>query len=215
MLAAYHGTPPRPPSSDPFELVLFENVAYLARDDRRLQAFAHLKSTIGTEPAALLGATTEALEAVTSWGILKGTSAAKLRRCAAIAIDEFQGDLSGLVQEPTSRAMRVLQRFPGIGEPGAEKILLFAAGRPFLAPDSNALRVMVRLGLVQEEPSYARTYAGARSVAAALGSDPALLQRAHGLLRVHGQTLCRRQPDCHSCPLRAVCPYTGMEQRRA
>ena len=212
-LAAYHGAPPEPPSSDPFELVLYENVAYLAPDHRRLEGFEQLRATIGTRPEALLAATTEELEAVTSQGILKGTSAEKLHDCAEIALTEFGGDLSHVIREEPAVAKRALRKFPGIGEPGAEKILLFAADRPFLAPDSNGLRVLIRLGFVKEESSYARSYASAQAAAASLGSDVAALRQAHGLLRLHGQTLCRRSmPLCEFCPLRADCEYARTER---
>jgi endonuclease III len=206
-LAAFHGTPPSPPTRDAFELILYENVAYLAPDERRLRAFHQLEATVGTRPEAILAASPQSLEAVTSHGILKGTSAAKIRRCAEILHTSFRGDLRPVLAEPVDRAKRALQRFPGIGEPGAEKILLFCAGRPFLAPDSNGLRVLVRLGLVQEQSSYARTYAAARSVAQQSGMDVEALQRAHAVLRMHGQRLCKsNRPHCSDCPLQAECP---------
>ena len=63
---------------------------------------------------------------------------------------------------PLAEARKILRSFPGIGEPGAEKVLLFSGRQALLAPDSNALRVLVRLGLVREEKSYARTYAASR-----------------------------------------------------
>jgi endonuclease-3 len=207
-LAAFHKEPPAPPSTDPFELVLYENVAYLASDDRRDQAFTQLRNTIGTQPEALLAAGRKSLEAVTALGILKGTSAAKLRACAEIAMHEFGGDLGWVLNAPVADARRALQRFPGIGQPGAEKILLFAAGHPFLAPDSNGLRVLVRLGLVEQRASYAQTYAGAQAAAASLDGSAPALQRAHRVLRVHGQTVCKRaRPLCPSCPLRNDCQY--------
>lgn len=207
-LATFHDTPPGPPSADAFELVLFENVAYLAPDDRRIEAFEHLRTTIGLEPQAILEATDAQLEAVTAAGILEGTSAEKLRRCAEIAIRDFDGDLSAVVSGPVPAAKKALRRFPGIGEPGAEKILLFAAGHPFLAPDSNALRVLTRIGLIDGAGSYANTYAAAREVAKSLGTDPAAFRRARGLLRVHGRTTCRRSsPACSDCPLAAECAY--------
>ena len=207
-LVAFHGPPPRPPSTDPFELVLFENVVYLAPDHRRVEAFEELRRTIGTRPSDLLGASRKSLEAVTSQGILKGVSAAKLVECAETCVRDFGGELAGVVEEPESVARRALRRFPGIGESGADRILLFTGKRPLLAPDSNGLRVLVRLGLVGEESSYARTYAGAKAVAEVLGTDIGRMQLAHGVLRGHGKTVCRRnKPACVTCPLRDVCAY--------
>ena len=123
-------------------------------------------------------------------------------------MDDFGGDLGAVVRLPLDRAKRALRSFPGIGEPGAEKILLFAGRHALLAPDSNALRVLVRLGLVGEGTSYSRTYAAARAAAFALRADVPFLLQAHQLLQRHGQSLCRRSaPRCTQCPLARECAY--------
>jgi len=207
-LRRHYGAPARLPTSDPFELILLENVAYLAPPARRREAFARLQGGVGTSPAAILTAGQEALEKVTAGGILKSTGAAKLRECARIAVEKFGGDLRTPLLAPLAAARRALLSFPGIGEPGAEKILLFTGRQALLAPDSNGLRVLVRVGLVHEEKSYATTYAASREAAKALPSEPAVLQEAHLLLQQHGQTLCKRgAPRCDLCPLADGCAY--------
>lgn len=207
-LRAHHGPPAPPPASDPFELVLWENVAYLASPDRRREAFDLLKREIGTSPAAILSADQEALEAVTARGILPRTFAGKLRECAAIAVERFGGNLSAAIRGPIDGAKRALRAFPSIGEPGAEKVLLFCGKYPFLAPDSNGLRVLVRLGLAVQEKSYAKTYAAGRLAAETLPARLTLFQEAHLLLQHHGQTLCRRHgPLCDACPLATGCAH--------
>ena len=50
-------------------MILWENVAYLADDERRQEAFQMLKKRIGTEPAQVLSASEEALLEVTGHGI--------------------------------------------------------------------------------------------------------------------------------------------------
>jgi endonuclease III len=215
LLREQHGAPDPPPSADPFELVLWENVAYLASPARRREAFELLESTVGTSPKAILAARRPALEKVTSHGILKSTFAAKLRECARIAVDCFGGDLSAAVRLPLDRARRALRKFPGIGEPGAEKILLFTGRQALLAPDSNALRVLVRLGLVREGPSYARTYAAARETAQELAGEPGLMRQAHQLLVRHGREVCRRTaPRCASCLLEPECAHARRESAK-
>lgn len=209
-LAAHAGRPVPPPTSDPFELILFENVAYLASPARRLEAWSLLRDTVGTTPAAILAAKPRALARVTAKGILAGTFAKKLRACARIAVDDFGGDLTAALGAPVEAAKRALRKFPGVGAPGAEKILLFSGRAALLAPESNGLRVLVRLGLVRDEGSYAKTYAAARTLGAALGAKPRLVRDAHLLLRRHGETLCRRTaPRCADCPLRAGCVFAN------
>jgi endonuclease III len=207
-LRDHHGPPALVPTTDPFELVLLENVAYLASPAMRREAFEVLRRTVGTEPRRILKAGKAALERVTARGILKGRFAEKLLACARIALDHFDGDLAAATRRPIDEAIRALRQFPGIGEPGAEKILLFSGLLPFLAPDSNGLRVLARLGLVREETSYARTYAASRSVAEGWTAGIEALQEAHLLLKEHGQTLCRRTaPRCEACPLETVCAH--------
>jgi endonuclease III len=197
-----------PPTADPFELILLENVAYLASPARRLEAFEELKRSVGTEPEAILAADLSALEKITERGILKSTFAAKLRDCARIALEEFGGDLESVIRGPFTKAKRSLRAFPGIGEPGAEKILLFTGQHALLAPESNGLRVLVRLGLVPDEKSYSRTYAASRQLASDLPAVPKAVQEAHLLLQEHGQTLCKREsPRCGECPLSPDCAY--------
>ncbi|MGH8137086.1 MAG: hypothetical protein ACREVV_02660 [Steroidobacteraceae bacterium] len=204
------------PTADPFELILWENVAYLAPLARRREAFELLRRTVGTAPAAILAARQPALEEVTARGILKGTFAAKLRECARIALEHFRGDLEAVVREPPERAARALRQFPGIGAPGAEKILLFAGRQSLLAADSNALRVLARLGLIAEDKSYARMYRASRELAKKLVVEPRVMQEAHLLLEQHGKTLCKRAvPRCEACPLAARCAYAANRGKSA
>jgi len=208
-LAKHYGPPQPPPPKGPFELILWENVAYLADDERRGEAFALLKKKVGTSPAKILDASTAALRTVTAHGILPERFAGKLREVARIAVEEFGGDLDTVVARPVAGARKALQRFPGIGRRGAEKILLFLRRHPSLAVESNGLRVLTRLGIIRAEKSYASGYAHAQKAAAdELGDDFGVLITAHLLLRRHGQVLCRRSaPACGRCPLAPVCLY--------
>src|SRR6516225_2019808 len=157
-LQAHYGQPKVPRLNGLWEMILWENVAYLADDDRRREAFQTLKKRIGTEPGQILSASDEALLEVTRHGILADQFAKKLRRCAQIALEEFDGDLRPVLKLPFAKARKALQRFPGVGEPGAEKILLFTRSYPVLALESNGLRVLLRLGFGEEKKSYSTSY---------------------------------------------------------
>jgi endonuclease III len=200
----------KPPKVDgAWEMILWENVAYLADDDRRREAFQTLKKRIGTAPGRILAASDEALLEVTRQGILADQFARKLRKCAQIALEEFDGDLRPILKLPFPRAKKALQKFPGIGEPGAEKILLFTRTYPVLAVESNGLRVLLRLGFGEEKKSYSTTYRLVqKAVEEGLDMECSGLIVAHLLLRHHGQELCRRsKPRCDKCPLAADCEF--------
>lgn len=200
-----HGIPAPPPTTDAFELILWEAVAYLADDAARSRAFAALKELVGTKPKQILKAPMARLvEITTLGGIMPEKRAERLREIAELAADgEF------------AVTRKALLKFPGIGEPGAEKILLFAANEPKLAMDSNALRVLLRLGFGEEKKSYGATYRSVQRNAMAEGpKDAPSLQRASLVLRRHGQALCRRaDPLCEECPLVRECPFWRGERR--
>ena len=208
-LQQYYGAPAPPPSTDPLELIIWENIAYLASDKRRAEAFAILKRTIGTRPDQILAAQHSALAAIGKAGILPDVSAEKLLTIAKIAYEEFDSDLCSALKKPLAQAKKALKKFPGIGDPGAEKILLFTRSHPMMALESNGLRVLCRVGFAEEHKNYSVTYRLAQdAICGQLPRDYDSLIRAHQLLRQHGQELCKRsKPRCTECPVRDSCNY--------
>jgi endonuclease-3 len=199
-----------PPSTrDPFGLVLWENVAYLADEGKRSQAFALLKKTVGLRPKDILGASPEKLWAVASFGIQPELRVPTLKRCAEIAMKEFDGDVSSALSLPQKEALRKLRKFPSIGEPGAEKIALFTDTHPIFALESNGLRVLLRLGYGKESKSYSTSYRSVREATSKeVVADCDWLIRAHLLLKRHGQETCRRTtPECEICPVQTGCSF--------
>src|SRR5204863_3014006 len=100
-LAKFYGTPKPPISTDPFELILWENVAYLVSDERRAQAFELLRRSVGTKPHEILSAPSEALLRVSRLGGMQPERrAARLRELALIAMNEFGGDVTSALRLP-------------------------------------------------------------------------------------------------------------------
>jgi endonuclease III len=209
-LATHYGKPAPPVSTDPFELVLLENVAYLVSDERRAEAFKTLSKNAGTKPHEILSASDESiLRATKLGGMHPEQRVSRLREIALIAMNEFGGDLRQALKLPLPKAKLALRKFPSIGEPSAEKILLFTHSHPVLGLDSNGLRVLVRLGFGAEKKNYTATY---RAVQEAIGGqlkeDYGWLIGAHILLRRHGKELCKTSaPLCEKCPVRKGCAY--------
>ncbi len=136
-------------------------------------------------------------------------SAEKLLSIAKIAFEEFDSDLRSVLKKPLPQAKKALKRFPSIGDPGAEKILLLTRSYPVMALDSNGLRVLCRVGFAEEQANYSATYRLAQdAIDGQLPRDYDSLIRAHQLLRQHGQELCKRsKPRCTECPVRDSCNY--------
>ena len=205
----HYGRPAPPPFAGPFEMILWEMVAYLADDARRGVAFEALRKQVGLTPEKILAAPKTLLRGIARMGgsIAADERAERLRAAAQLTLDQFGGDLAGVLELPPQRAKKLLMQFPMIGEPGAEKILMFSGALGVLALESNGLRVLVRLGLGEERKSYSATYKSVREVTLEeLPADCKLLTKAHLLLRQHGQRLCLRNgPVCHICPVSSDC----------
>jgi len=209
-LARHHGEPQAPPVDDPYRLILFEQVAYLADDATRLAAWRRLESEVGTEPRDVRDASRAVLARIARAGGAIGVPqrAERMQQIAARVLERWDGDVSAVRRLPFEEARRELARFPSIGLPGAERILLLAGLHPVLALESNGLRVLLRLGYGAPDDNYARELKGAQR--AAEREVPATVRArrsAHLLLRLHGQTLCRRtRPRCFECPIADDCP---------
>jgi len=209
-LAAHYGNPEPPITTDPFELILLENIAYLVSDDRRAQAFNTLRQHAGTKPHEILAAShDEILQATKLGGMHPEQRVARLKEIALIALNEFGGDLKQVLKLPLPKAKQALRKFSSIGEPSAEKILLFTRAYPVLGLDSNGLRVLVRLGFGEEKKNYTATYRAIQeAIKDQLKDDYYWLIAAHSLLRQHGKELCRTSaPLCEKCPVRKSCAY--------
>ncbi len=208
-LEGLYGKPPAPLPRTPFEWLLWENVAYLVNDEQRARAFRALGKLTDFRPERIAAASAERLLAVTALGGMHPEARVdRLKEIAELALELGGGTLEALLELPEQEARKQLARFPSIGVPGAQKILMACGAGSALALESNGLRVLLRLGFGTEAKNYAQSY---RSVQAALAGElprtSAARLAAHQLLRTHGQELCKRtSPDCEACPLAERCP---------
>jgi endonuclease III len=218
LLAAHYGKPRSPITTDPFELILLENVAYLVSDERREEAFKTLRQHAGTKPHEILSASNESiLKATKLGGMHPEQRVNRLREIALIAMNEFGGDLTQALKLPLPKAKQALRKFSSIGEPSAKKILLFTRSYPVLGLDSNGLRVLVRLGFGDEKKNYTATYRAVQeAIHGQLKSDYDWLISTHILLRQHGKELCKTNaPLCEKCPVKKRCTYFRSQVSKA
>ncbi|MBP7515903.1 MAG: hypothetical protein KA791_15255 [Flavobacteriales bacterium] len=211
LLEEHHPEIARPVSSDPFELVLWEQVAYLASDVVRAAAFKELRKRTSLDPQRILALPLKELETIARSG---GSIAWRERAQRMRNSSEQAATLSELGKLNVAEARRRLKKFAMIGGPGADRILLHAQLFPVFGLESNGLRVLMRLGFGTPAKDYAGTY---RSVLAALDAllpaDIDRLSRAERTLRAHGLLICTRSaPRCGTCSLLPYCRF-GKEQK--
>ena len=197
--------------NDPLQLILWENIGYLIDDERRALLFDEFQTRVGLTPTAIMKTKDSVLADISKRGGMNpGVRVERWRKIAAIAASSGDSDLrSALKALPLLKARSLLKKFPAIGDPGADKVLLFSGIEVRPALESNGLRAMLRLGLVPVGRSYAASY---REAVAALRQDGKPTRswfiRAYSLLRAHGQTLCKRtKPQCLACPLDSACAH--------
>jgi len=202
---------PAEPLTDPLAILVWENVGYLIDDARRAELFSEFSKTIGLSAHRVANAPMPVLtDIATRGGMHPQKRAERLIEIGRLAIAECDGDVAGKLRRlPLPKARALLKKFPSVGDPGADRILLFAGIAPQPCLESNGLRVLVRLGVCAEGKSYAQTYKGAIAALSAEGANDAeWLKRAYLLLREHGKALCKRSaPQCEPCPLDAVCAH--------
>jgi len=203
--------PPAEPPTDPLAILVWENIGYLIDDARRTELFAEFVKKIGLTAQRIANAPMPVVtDMAKRGGMHPQNRAERLIEIGRLAITECDGDIAGKLQAlPLPKARTLLTKFPSVGDPGADRILLFSGIAPQPCLESNGLRVLVRLGVCAEGKSYAQTYKGAITALAAVGSNDAeWLKRAYLLLREHGKALCKRSaPLCEPCPLDAVCAH--------
>ena len=219
---------PQKPSgpTDPYEMIVYLNCGYPASDGACAKGFDALKREVGVQPKKLLVASKAKLaKLMRRSAIIPAVCAERLKDIAGRVNHELDGNLTAALQkrmrEPKDKpgngsraddlkpAKKILQGFPTIGEPSAEKILLFSGLAPIAAVPSAFVGVPIRLFLGEPGKNYAADYRAAREILdSGLPKTLEARQRAYLLLKKHGQEICKRsKPRCERCPLTAHCAY--------
>jgi endonuclease-3 len=204
------------PMSDPLALIVWENIGYLIDDTRRAALFEEFRTRVGLDADKIMRAQSSVLlDIAKRGGMNPGTRVSRLKNIAAIARECDGGLLSTLKSLPLPKARTLLKKFPGIADPGADRILLFSGVSVQPALESNGLRVLVRLGFAPQQSSYGASYKAAVAVLEEQGTmERDWLMQAYVVLRAHGHALCKRAaPNCIACPLDKSCahlPATGL-----
>jgi endonuclease-3 len=182
-----------------FAMLVRMTCGYPASEDACEKGWRALSRDVGVSAEAILAAPKAKLvRAMRAGGIVPELRAERLVEIASRVKAGAGVDL---------RSRKVLKTFPTVGDPGADRILLFTRVEPLAAVPSNATQVPLRLGFGEDRGSYAANY---RSAQQALDAElPKTFEdriRAYLLLRRHGETICKRsRPRCEECPVTREC----------
>ena len=210
-LESFHG--PQDPCFpvDPYEFLIWWHSGYPQSDARCSAGWQSLQKQVGIQPREILAASHAKLTAALKpGGMVPELRAMRILEIARRVVEEYSGDLRTLFTGPIRSVRAALKRFPGIADPGADRILLFARAAPVAAVPSNCAHVLVRIALGLERENYAVTYREAQDlIDQELPAEFHARQRAYLLLKAHGQTICKRKPQCDRCPIRSACSYSA------
>ena len=116
--------------------------------------------------------------------------------CCEALVRDFRGAVP--------RTMDELVTLPGVGRKTANILLYNAYGIPGFGVDTHVVRVTNRLGLVDTEDPEKIEEALCQVI-----PQEEWGQATH-LFIFHGRRTCKaKQPSCHQCAVRALCPWPG------
>jgi endonuclease-3 len=205
-LRRLYGRLPAPPA-DPFTLFVWEVLSAHSTPRKRDAALEALKRARALTPDAMSRVAQKKLEESVA---LVGPYLEQRLRALRIGVDVFRRapDLPAVIRGPLAAARRALKSLPQMGEGGAYRMLLFAAGHQVLPVDARVSRVARRLGYGEGQASFAKTARAIRAaVSAELPASSDAYRRAFTYLNHHGAATCTdADPHCHICPLLKECP---------
>jgi len=196
--------------TEPYEFLVWWHCGYPASDATCAKGWAALTKEIGIEPDTLLRASVAKLRhALKAGGMVPELRAERLKEIALRVQNEYGGDLRAGLVGPLAKVRAALKKFPNIADPGADRILLFGEIAPVAAVPSNNPHVLYRILRGPERENYGATYRDVQQmIEAEIAESFDARTRAYLLLKVHGQSLCKRtKPKCGECPVQRECAY--------
>jgi endonuclease-3 len=186
----------------PIDVLIGTILSQNTSDANSHRAFACLKASFDSWEAVASAPADHIARVIKSGGLFQIKAARIKQVLEQITKDQGRISLDFLKSKTMTEAEDYLMRLPGVGHKTASCVLLFSLGKPSLPVDTHIFRVAKRLGLIDSKTS--------------IDEAPALLQQQippskvyqfHVHMIEHGRRICHaRQPDCHKCMLRGICP---------
>jgi endonuclease III len=210
-LESFHGPQTAQWPTEPYQFLVWWHCGYPASEERCSRGWKSLNAEIGISPEKLLETPASRLaRALKPGGMIPELRAGRLKQIAQRIREEFKGDLrSALSRLPLPQARASLKKFPGIGDPGADRILLFGEITAIAAVPSSCPQVLVRIESGHPHETYNVNYREAQEIMRSQVADTFVARtRAYLLIAQHGQKVCKRSnPKCGMCPVAASCTF--------
>jgi len=197
-----------PIADDPVDTLVATILSQATNDTLSSRAFSQLKSQF-PQWEDLLCEDCGVVEGVLSCAGLYRQKTKKIMG-ALNEIKENFGEitLDPLKSWPKERCFEYLTSLPGVGPKTAACVLVFGLGKPAIPVDTHILRVIKRLGIVDESASAPFVQQVLEDTVPDEEKMP-----LHLMLIEHGRKVCTaRKPKCGVCPLQDVCKFFGSKE---
>jgi endonuclease III len=216
-LESFHGPQTAQWPTEPYQFLVWWHCGYPASEERCSRGWKSLNDEVGITPEKLLATPSSKLvRALKPGGMIAELRAGRLKEIARRVQKEFDGDLRSALQRlPLTQARAVLKKFPGIADPGADRIILFSGIATVAAVPSSCPQVLVRIESGQPHENYNVNYREAQEIIQSQVADTvAARTRAYLLIQQHGQQVCKRStPKCSICPVAGSCAFFAATSR--
>jgi len=189
-------------NSDPIDVLIETILSQNTSDANSGRAFASLKASFDSWEA-VASAPTGRIAEVIKCGGLSQIKATRIKQVLEqIKIEQGRITLDFLKSRTMTKAKDFLMSLPGVGHKTASCVLLFSLRKPSLPVDTHVFRVAKRLGLIGPRVSIEKAPGLLQKQI-----PPSRIYQFHVHMIEHGRRICRaRQPRCHRCILRGICP---------
>lgn len=188
------------PADDPFEImvgaVLTQNTAWTNVEKAILQ----LKQHDLLDAQAIMASDIDLLAQVIRPSGYYNVKAKRLRALCAWYLQ--QGGAEVLATWPMADLRAGLLEVNGVGPETADDIVLYAFYHPVFIIDAYTRRIFSRLGLINEQDSYAQLQAQFEK---AIPANVKTYTHYHALIIEFGKQVCKSKPKCESCFFRDNC----------
>jgi endonuclease III len=216
-LESYYGpqTPQWP--TDAYQFLLWWHCGYPQSEERCTRGWESLNERIGISPKRLLETPSSTLAgALKAGGMIPELRAGRLKQIAEQVAEQFDGDLnSALSGLPVMQVRALLKQFPGIGDPGADRIMLFGGIATVAAVPSSCPQVLMRIETGTPHKTYNANYRDSQQIIQSqLAETFAARTRAYLLVLRHGHQVCKRSsPKCGMCAIARSCAFFASTSR--
>lgn len=129
--------------------------------------------------------------------------AKRLRSFLKFFIENYDGDVEKLFQNPLGELRKILLSVHGIGPETSDSIILYVGEKPVFVVDAYTLRLCERYPII-----ISRKYEEVREFFEKnLPKDVNLFKEFHALIVELGKNYCKTKPLCDKCPLNGGCNY--------